>query len=103
MVAQGKLDEALDAYRDDLAIVERLAAANRSNAQWQGDLAIGHAKLALVYERQGRITDALRELILGRDIAAALVAITPGNAQWKRDLAQFERDIARLQAQAHTP
>jgi hypothetical protein len=30
--AQGKLDEALKAYRDSLAIRERLAAADRSNA-----------------------------------------------------------------------
>ena len=35
---QGKLDEALKAYRDALAIRERLAAANRNNPQWQSDL-----------------------------------------------------------------
>ena len=32
LVAQGKLDEALKAYRDGLAIAERLAEADRSNA-----------------------------------------------------------------------
>jgi hypothetical protein len=31
LVAQGKLDEALQAYRDDFAIMERLAGADRSN------------------------------------------------------------------------
>jgi hypothetical protein len=35
LVAQGKLDEALKAYRDGLAIRERLAAADRSNNRWQ--------------------------------------------------------------------
>jgi hypothetical protein len=39
---------------------------------------------------------ALRE---GRDIMAALVAIAPSNAQWKKDLAWFDQQIARLEAQ----
>jgi hypothetical protein len=99
-VAQGKLDEALKAYRDGLAIRERLATADRSNTQWQRDLAISHSRLASVYERQVRIADALQELTQGRDIMAALVVITPGNSQWKSDLAWFERQIARLRGQA---
>jgi hypothetical protein len=56
--------------------------------------------LASVYERQGRIADALQQLTLGRDIMAALVTIASGNAQWKRHLAWFEQQIARLQGQA---
>jgi hypothetical protein len=99
-VAQGKLDEALKAYRDSLAIAERLAAADRSNSEWQRDLAISHSKLASVYERQRRIADALQELTQGRDIMAALVAIAPGNTQWKNDLAWFEQQIARLRGRA---
>ena len=95
-----KLDEALNAYRDSLAIRQRLATADPSNAQWQRDLAVGHAKSASVYEPQGRIADALQELAQGRDIMAALVAVAPGNAQWKKDLAWFEEQTARLQGQA---
>jgi hypothetical protein len=34
----------------------------------------------------------------GGAIAAALVAAVPDNAQWKRDLAWFDGEIARLQA-----
>ena len=99
-MAQGKLDEALKAHRDSLAIAERLAAANRSNTDWQRDLAISHYNLSVDYEGQGRFADALRELIVGRNIMAALVAIAPGNEQWKSELVQLEHDIARLQAQA---
>jgi hypothetical protein len=40
LVAQGKLDEALKAYRDGLAIVERLATADPSNMQWRRDLSV---------------------------------------------------------------
>jgi tetratricopeptide (TPR) repeat protein len=38
LVAQGKLEEALRAYRDGLAIAERLAVADGSNTLWQNDL-----------------------------------------------------------------
>jgi hypothetical protein len=47
----GLLDEPLKTYRDDLAIVERLAAADRSNTPWQRDLAVSYARLASVYLR----------------------------------------------------
>jgi len=39
---QGKLEEALKIYRDGLAIRERLAAADRSNTEWQRDLSISY-------------------------------------------------------------
>ena len=42
LAAQGKLDEALEAYRDGLAIRERLAAADRSNTRWQRDLSVSY-------------------------------------------------------------
>src|SRR5262249_20052380 len=45
LVRQGKLAEALAAYRDHLGIAERLAAADRSNAEWQNDLAIGIGRI----------------------------------------------------------
>ncbi|MFZ2139980.1 MAG: hypothetical protein WAV78_24145 [Xanthobacteraceae bacterium] len=48
LVAQGDLTAALQAYRDSLAIAERLAKADRSNTQWQRDLAISHSKSASV-------------------------------------------------------
>jgi hypothetical protein len=52
-VAQGKLDEALKAYRDSLAIAERLAAADRSNTQWQRDLYVSNGKVGDVLVAQG--------------------------------------------------
>jgi hypothetical protein len=86
--------------RGGLAIVERLVAADRSNSEWQRDLAVSYTKLASVYPRLGNAADALAALRKGRDILAALVAIAPGNAQWKKDLAWFDRQIAKLEGQA---
>jgi tetratricopeptide (TPR) repeat protein len=45
LVAQGKLDDALMAYRDGLAIRERFATADRSNTQWQSDLAVSYVRV----------------------------------------------------------
>src|SRR5262249_45732655 len=94
------LEEALKAYRDGLVIRERLAAADRSNAGWQYDLAISYARLASVYLRQGNVADALTALRKGRDIMAALVAVAPNNARWKKDLASFDGGIAKLEGRA---
>jgi hypothetical protein len=77
----------------------RLAAADRSNTMWQRDLSVSYAKLASVYLRLGNSAEALAALHKGRDIIAALVAIAPSNAQWKKDLAWFDGQIARLEAQ----
>jgi hypothetical protein len=56
-------------------------------------------KLASVYLRLGNAADALAALRKGRDILAALVAIAPSYAQWKKDLAWFDQQIARLEGQ----
>ena len=99
LVKQGKLEEALKAYRDGLAIMERLAAADRSNTLWQRNLAVSYTKLASVHPRLGNVAEALVELRKGREIMAALVAIAPDNTQWKKDLAWFDGQIARIEGQ----
>jgi hypothetical protein len=52
LVAQGKLDEALKAYRESLAIRERLAAADRSNTEWQRGLSISYNNVGDVLKAQ---------------------------------------------------
>ena len=59
LVAQGQLDAALTAYRASLAIRERLAAADPSNAAWQRDLSVSHDKLGDVLVAQGQLDAAL--------------------------------------------
>jgi hypothetical protein len=46
-------------YRDGLAIVERLAAADRSNTQWQHDLAWSYQKVGDMFIAQGKLDEAL--------------------------------------------
>jgi hypothetical protein len=78
--------DALKAYRDNLAITERLAAADRSNARWQSDLAYSYEKLSSVYLRLGTVVDGLAALHKARNILAAVVSIAPTNAEWNNDL-----------------
>ena len=77
LVAQGKLDEALKAYRDGLAIAERLAAADRSNTQWQRDLSVSYNKIGDVLVAQGKLDEALKAYRDGLAIRERLAAADP--------------------------
>ena len=89
--AQGKLDEALKAYRDSLAIRERLAAADRSNTEWQRDLSISYEKVGDVLKAQGKLDDALTAYRDSLAIRERLIAADP---QQHRVAA---RSVVRLQ------
>ena len=64
-----------------------------------GDLAVNHAKLASTHLKLGNAPEALIELRKGREIMARLVAISPTNEQWKKDLEGFDGQIALLEGQ----
>jgi tetratricopeptide (TPR) repeat protein len=87
LVKQGKLDEALKAYRDSLTITERLAAADRSNTEWQYDLGISHERIGNVLMAQGDLAGALLEYETKREIVGRLAAAYRSNTEWQRDLA----------------
>ncbi len=84
--AQSKVDEALKAYRDSLAIREHLASTERSNTQWQRDLSISYNKLGDVLVKQGKLDEALKAYRDGLAIAERLAAADRSNTQWQRDL-----------------
>ena len=50
------------AYRDSLAIAERLAAADRSNTGWQRDLSVSYDRIGDVLVAQGKLDEALKSL-----------------------------------------
>jgi tetratricopeptide (TPR) repeat protein len=86
LVAQGNLTEALHAYRDSLAIAERLAKADPGNAGWQRDLAASHGKVGDVLVDQGNLTEALHAYRDSLGIFERLTKADLGNAGWQRDL-----------------
>ena len=56
----GDVDEALKAYRDALAIRERLAATDPSDTRWQRNLAFSYNEVGDVLETQGKLDEALK-------------------------------------------
>src|SRR5262249_6057480 len=71
----GDVEQALKAYRDGIAIMERLAAADRSNTEWQSDLSISHNRVGAVLVAQGKLDEALKDyrdsLVIRERLAAA--------------------------------
>lgn len=78
-VAQGSLPEALKAYRDSLAIRERLAQADPGNAGWQRDLSVSYAKIGTLFRKTGERANALKALGEGQTIMAHLTQVSPDN------------------------
>jgi tetratricopeptide (TPR) repeat protein len=84
--AQGNLPEALESFRDGLAIRDRLAKADPGNAGWQRGLSLSYNKIGDVLVTQGNLPEALKSFRDGLAIANRLAQADPGNAGWQRDL-----------------
>jgi tetratricopeptide (TPR) repeat protein len=84
--AQGNLADALQAYRDSLAIIERLAKIDPSNAGWQRDLSVSYERVGNVLMAQGNLADALQVYRDCLAIGVRLANADPSNAGWQRDL-----------------
>jgi hypothetical protein len=86
----------LTAFRDSLAIAERLATADPGNAGWQADLAASHGKLGQLRVRLGDKAEALRMFKAGRAIVAPL-AERSGHQLWVGYVKSFDAEIAALE------
>ena len=73
----GDLEQALKAYRDSLAIAERLAAADRSDSEWQRDLSISYEVVGDVLVAQGKLDEALKAYRDSLAIRERLAAADP--------------------------
>jgi hypothetical protein len=95
-LARGNPAEALQAHRSALAIRERLAGSDPGNATWQRDLVLTYAKLARIYLKTGRSSDAREALLAGRAVLARLIGQHPDLVQEKGDADWFDRELAAL-------
>ena len=101
-MAQGKPAEALKAYRDGVAIIERLAKSDPGNAQWQRDLVDFYIGLGDVLKAQGNRPDALKAFRTALEIRERLAAADGDHAGGQFDLvtarwrlAQYGEDAAQ--------
>jgi hypothetical protein len=90
---RGDLAAALTSYQASLAIAERLATADPSNAVWQRDLALSYGRVGFIEMRQGVRDDALKAFRQGRDIIAQLMRRSPDNATLPKVLAWFDSQM----------
>src|SRR5260370_15863709 len=80
LVAQGKLQDALDAYQQGLAIAKRLAEQDKSNADWQRNLSLSYEKDGNSLRLQARLTYTLYAVQQCLTIAKRLAEQDKSNA-----------------------
>jgi tetratricopeptide (TPR) repeat protein len=90
------LPGALQAYRERLAIAQRLTAADPKNAGWQHDLAVSHDRIGDVLAKQGNLSAALASYQASLAITEHLAAADPKNAGWQHDLAVSRNKIGEV-------
>ena len=93
---KGDLAGALKAYRESLAIAERLAAQDPTDARWQHELAAIHSQVGGVLRERGDAAGALREYRASMAIAARLAALHPTNVDWQRDLSAVHQEVGAV-------
>jgi len=93
LLAQGDLAGALSAYREYQTIMQRLTAADPSNAGWQRDLSVSHDRIGDVLLAQGDLGGALQAYRATFTILERLAAADPSNAGWQRDLSVSHNKI----------
>ena len=98
-LAQGNLPAALEQYRASVERMVPIRDHDSSNADLQRFTSVTFAKLALVHKHSGDNTKARNSLRQGQAIMSRLTKFSPDNAQWKKDLAEFDRLIAELAEQ----
>lgn len=84
--AAGDRTSALEAYRESLAIAERLAASDPDHTLYQRDIAVAHAAIGDMALDRGDTTAAIESFEIYLDIARKLIAIEPENSEWIRDV-----------------
>ena len=86
LVAQGKLQEALEAYQQTLAILKRLAEQDKTNSGWQRDLGVSYEKVGDVLNAQGKLQDTLDLFQQELAIDQRLAEQDKSNSAWQRTL-----------------
>src|SRR6516164_499946 len=91
---QGKLDEALAAYRESRAIVEVLVKKDSAHDWWQQDLALMEQDMGVVLLEMGRTEEAIEVDRESLAIRRMLATKQPGNTNWQSDLGWILGNLA---------
>jgi tetratricopeptide (TPR) repeat protein len=103
-MARGDLRAALLAYREVLAIAERLAADNPKDYDWQRNLSVSYDRVGDALVAQGNLPEALKSFRDSLAIAGRLAQADPGKAGRQRDLSVSYNKVGDvLVAQGNLP
>ena len=99
---QGRLDEALESFREGLAIVEPLAKAAPNVAGLQRDLSVSYSRVGVALWAQGHLDEALESFRESLAIMEPLAKADPKHPSWQRDLSVFYDETGGvLETQGH--
>lgn len=91
-LAQGSSEDALDSYRQALALAEDLAASGDGNPAFRHDLSVSYERIGDLLDKKGDLAGAHRHFSKSLQIAQALAQSDPQNRIWAWDLsASYER------------
>ena len=96
-------DDAVTAYKEALALYDRLARENPSVTQHQRNVAAIHNDMGMVYRETGRLAEALTAYQKALEIWEPLVRENPTVTQYQRDLAVSYRSIGNLYSHTGKP
>jgi tetratricopeptide (TPR) repeat protein len=99
----GRLDEALEHYRADLALRRGLDELDPRNRRWREFLGTSHQYLGALHLARGEVAPARRHLAPSHAIFPALVAHDPDNAAWRYKLAWSEIRLGQLERASGRP
>jgi tetratricopeptide (TPR) repeat protein len=97
LVAQGKLGEALENFKDGLAVSDRLAKAHPNHPDALAALATSHANIGLVLMRRGETASARQSL---RQARLVVVRLKDQGADAASILGLYEAALIELEAAA---
>jgi len=89
LAAQGALNAAIASYRDNLAIIKRVAAADLKNLHRQRNLSLTHFFLAGALFEQGALDEALDNYRQSLAVSQRIASTDALNTGWQGDLADI--------------
>jgi serine/threonine-protein kinase len=95
--------DALEAYRQALALYEKLAMAHPNVSQYQYDLAVTHNALGILQDALGQSAEALQSHQRAQALLERLAAAYPDDPQYQYDLAMNQSGLGNLQRNTGQP
>ena len=85
-MSQGKLDSAMTAFQQSLALAEGLSRRDSSNGAWQLGLGASHFYVGYVHFRRNQLDSAMAHFTAYLNIAKRLVARSPDSLTYRNEM-----------------